>query len=284
MDNQNVRNLVELFKFDLDKFDQKIGKEKLPVIWINAQDCTGCSESFLRGAMNVSISHFIFDVISLEYMDVVSVTRPPDLGERSKGEYALIVEGSLNHNFEYSFVGGMNVKDEILELAEHAKYILAVGSCSSWGGIPVAKPNPTNAVALDDILPEREIIRVPGCPPLPEAIYGTLLYLWLEGEAPELTKKNTPAFFYDKTVHQTCHRKPFFDQKLFAESFDDPNGYCLLKLGCKGPRAFNACESIGWNGGVGSPIRSGNVCIGCSEKDFWDQYKTPPTPKKVVAK
>lgn len=283
MDHQNVRNLVELFKFDLDKFDQKIGEETLPVIWINAQDCTGCSESFIRG-VGIKISHFIFDVISLEYMDVLSVTRPTNLGQNSKGKYVLVVEGSVNHHFEYSFIGGVNVKDEIIELAEHAKHIVAVGSCSCWGGIPAASPNPTSAVSLEDILPEREIIRVPGCPPLPEAIYGTLLYLWLEGEAPPLTKKGTPAFFYDKTVHATCHRKPFFDQKLFAESFDDPNGYCLLKLGCKGPRAFNGCESYGWNGIHGSPIRAGNTCIGCSEKDFWDNYKTPPAPKKAAAK
>lgn len=282
MDKQNVRNLLELFKFDLDKFDRKMGHEKLPVIWINAQDCTGCSETFTRG-MDINISHFIFDVISLEYMDILSYTRPLNLGEENKGKYVLVVEGSLSLDFEYCFIGGKNVTDEVIELAEHAKHIVAVGSCSSWGGIPAAKPNPTCAVALNEILPEREIIRVPGCPPLPEAIYGTLLYLWLEDTTPPLTKKGTPEFFYDKTVHDTCHRRPYFDQKLFAESFDDPNGYCLLKLGCKGPTAFNGCETIKWNGGLGSPITSGNVCIGCSEKDFWDKYKTPvarkPRPK-----
>ncbi len=279
MNKQTVRNLVELFKFDLEKFDQTHEFNRLPVIWINAQDCTGCSETFVRG-MNFDIAHFIFDVISLTYMDILSYTRPNDLGKKNQGEYVLIVEGSLGPHFDYCFVGGKCVADEVKELAEHAKYIIAVGSCSCWGGIPAAKPNPTEAVDLQEILPDREIIRVPGCPPLPEAIYGTLLYLWLEGKTPPLTRKGTPTFFYDKTVHETCHRKHFFDQKLFAEHFDDPNGYCLLKLGCKGPTAFNGCETIKWNGGISSPIFSGNACLGCSEKNFWDKYKTPVVKKR----
>lgn len=107
----------------------------------------------------------------------------------------MIVEGSLGPHFDYCFVGGKCVADEVKELAEHAKYIIAVGSCSCWGGIPAAKPNPTEAVDLQEILPDREIIRVPGCPPLPEAIYGTLLYLWLEGKTPPLTKKRDTDFF-----------------------------------------------------------------------------------------
>ena len=48
MNEKTVRNLVELFKFDLEKFDQTHEFNRLPVIWINAQDCTGCSETFVR--------------------------------------------------------------------------------------------------------------------------------------------------------------------------------------------------------------------------------------------
>ncbi|WP_131927740.1 hypothetical protein [Effusibacillus lacus] len=80
--------------------------------------------------------------------------------------------------------------------------------------------------------------------------------------------------FYECTVHQLCQRKPFFDQKLFVESYDDEaakKGYCLLKLGCKGPSTFNACESLGWNGVGCSPVGAGMPCMGCSEKNFWDK-------------
>jgi hydrogenase small subunit len=41
-------------------------------------------------------------------------------------------------------------------------------------------------------------------------------------------------------------------------------------MGCRGPTTYNACSTTRWNGGVSFPIQSGHGCIGCSEKDFWD--------------
>jgi hydrogenase small subunit len=61
---------------------------------------------------------------------------------------------------------------------------------------------------------------------------------------------------------------------LFAESFDDEGakkGWCLFKLGCKGPITYNACATTKWNDGVSFPIESGHPCLGCSEPDFWDK-------------
>jgi len=149
--------------------------------------------------------------------------------------------------------------------------VIAVGSCSSWGGLPAAGINPTNAMDIRSILPDNvPVALVPGCPPIPEAIVGTLLHVHFHGELPELDKKLRPKVFYQKTVHMTCHRKAYFDQKLFAEFYDDEGaqkGYCLFKLGCKGPSAFNACETMG----VDRCIAAGFTCIGCSENSFWDK-------------
>jgi hypothetical protein len=64
-----------------------------------------------------------------------------------------------------------------------------------------------------------------------------------------------------------------FDAGQFVEAWDDENarkGYCLYKMGCRGPTTYNACSTVRWNGGVSFPIQSGHGCIGCSEKDFWD--------------
>ena len=48
-------------------------------------------------------------------------------------------------------------------------------------------------------------------------------------------------------------------------------GFCLYKMGCKGPTTYNACSTIQWNAGTSFPIRAGHGCIGCSEEGFWDK-------------
>ncbi len=74
-------------------------------------------------------------------------------------------------------------------------------------------------------------------------------------------------------MHDTCYRRPNYDAGLFVESWDDENarkGYCLYKMGCKGPVTYNACSVVKWNEGTSYPIQSGHGCIGCSEEGFWD--------------
>lgn len=151
------------------------------------------------------------------------------------------------------------------------------------GRLPAATPNPTNSVPITEIIPEGvPVALVPGCAPIPEAMLGTLLYLYFHGELPERDKKLRPKMYYSTTVHMTCHRKPFFAQKLFAESYDDENakkGYCLFKVGCKGTTAFNACETLELN----RCIEAGFSCIACSENNFWDKKGGFCSKKKAVA-
>lgn len=251
--------------------------KRLPVIWISALDCTGCKEAFTRSFEPSSLDT-ILDFISLEYSELLSAAsgyqaeeHKESIFEEYKGEYVLIIEGGIPGSDDYLMIAGKSVREEIIHAAKNAKAVLAFGSCSAWGGIPAAGMNPTESTDVRDIIPEDvPIALVPGCPPIPEVMIGTLLHVHFHGELPELDKKLRPKTFYHTTVHMTCHRKPFFDQKLFAESFDDESarkGYCLFKLGCKGPSTFNACESLG----IDRCIAAGIPCIGCSEKDFWDK-------------
>ncbi|QCJ42830.1 [NiFe] hydrogenase small subunit HydA [Bacillus sp. S3] len=251
--------------------------QRLPVIWISALDCTGCKEAFTR-SFEPSTLDTLLNFISLEYSELLSAAsgehveaHKESIFEKYKGEYVLAVEGSVPGSDEFLMIAGKSVREEIYHAAKNAKAVIAVGSCSAWGGIPAAGLNPTNAEDVMAVIPEEvPVALVPGCPPIPEAIIGTLLHIHFHGELPELDKKKRPMVFYQKTVHMTCHRKPYFDQKLFVESYDDEGtrkGYCLFKLGCKGPTAFNACESMGYN----RCIAAGFSCIGCSEKGFWDK-------------
>jgi len=167
----------------------------------------------------------------------------------------------------------VSAKELLLESARGAKAIIAYGTCSSWGGIAGAKPNPTEAVSVADLVTDKPVIRVPGCPPIGEVMTGVIAHMITFDRLPELDHLGRPKAFYRHRIHDKCNRRAYFDAGLFAESFDDEGakqGYCLYKLGCKGPTTYNSCAEMRWNGGVGFPILSGNPCIGCSEKNFWD--------------
>lgn len=254
--------------------------KRVPVIWLQMQDCTGCSESFTR-TTHPRLESVLLEMISLEYSEVLSAASGhqaeaslKQTTEKFPDEYVLVVEGSVPAHSEYLMIGGRSAKDILVETAKRAKVVLAYGSCSSWGGIAAASPNPTGAMPITDVIKDKQVIRVPGCPPIAEVMTGVIAHLLTFGSVPELDSQGRPKAFYRHRIHDKCNRRAYFDSGLFAESFDDEGlkqGYCLYKLGCKGPTTYNSCAEMRWNGGVSYPIQSGNPCIGCSENQFWDQ-------------
>ena len=254
---------------------------RLPVIWEHFQECTCCSESFIRSDHPI-VSDIILDKISLDYTLTLMAASGHQAEaakratmEKYKGEYILCVEGSipLGDDGNYCCIAGRSAKDLLIEAAEGAKAIIAWGSCATNGCVQAAKPNPTNATPIHKIIKNKPIIRVPGCPPIGEVMAGIIVHVVTFGRLPELDRMGRPKAFYAKRVHDSCYRRPYYDAGLFAETFDDQNakdGYCLYKLGCKGPMTYNSCGTIKWNNGVSYPIQSGHGCIGCSEENFWD--------------
>ena len=149
-----------------------------------------------------------------------------------------------------------------------------VGTCSSFGGIPEAYPESHHAVPVSDIIKDKPIVNVPGCPPIPAVITGVIAHYLTFGALPDLDALGRPLAFYGDTIHDRCYRRPFYDQGKFAKSFDDEgarSGWCLFELGCKGPVTYNACATVKWNQGTSYPIESGHGCIGCAEPHFWDK-------------
>jgi hydrogenase small subunit len=201
------------------------------------------------------------------------------------------VDGSipLKDGGIYSTIAGRTNFDMLLEAAEGAAAIVAVGSCAAFGGLPNAQPNPTGAVAVSDIIKNKPIINISGCPPIPAVITGVLAHYLTFGALPALDDQRRPKAFFGETIHDRCYRRPFYDQGKFAKTFDDEgarNGWCLYELGCKGPTTHNACATTKWNGGTSFPIESGHGCIGCSEPKFWDAgsfYAPLPAPTADVA-
>ncbi len=252
------------------------------VIWLSFQECTGCLETLLRSS-SPTIEALIFDFISLDYQEAL-MAAAGSAAERTlreavaanKGEFLLAIDGSIptRDGGVYSLTGGRSNLEMLTTIAADAKAILAIGTCAAYGGIPKAYPNPTGAVGVEDLVRDKPIVNIPGCPPVPEVLSGVLVHFVSFGVLPDLDDRKRPLAYFGTTIHDQCYRRPFYDQGKFAKSFDDEGarqGWCLFELGCKGPVTHNACASLKWNGGTSFPIESGHGCIGCSEPDFWDK-------------
>ena len=249
------------------------------VIWLSAQECTGCTESLLRST-HPTLEQLILDAISLDYHETLCVGAGHQAEEfkqasmkQNHGKYLLIVDGSIptKDGGIYCKVAGKTMLEHVEEAAEGAAAIIAIGSCASWGGIPSIGPNPTGAQRVSEILPDKTIVNIPGCPPNPYNFLSTVLHFLAFKRLPDLDDKNRPKFAYNRLIHENCERRPHFDAGRFAISFGDEGhreGWCLYKLGCKGPETFANCPSILF-GDVGSgawPVGTGHPCIGCTEE------------------
>lgn len=256
-------------------------KKRIPVIWEHFQECTGCSESFIRSDHPLPAS-IILESISLDYTDTLMAASGHAAEEakqksmkENKGNYILVVEGAIPTKDDgiYCTIAGRTAIEILKESAKDALAIITYGSCSSYGGVQAASPNPTGSVPVHEIITDKPIIKVPGCPPISEVMTGVIVHYLTFGRLPELDSQGRPKVFYGKRIHDSCYRRPYFDAGLYAPAFDSleaQNGHCLYKLGCRGPVTYNSCSTMEWNNGTSFPIKSGNPCIGCSEDGFWD--------------
>ncbi len=252
-----------------------------PVVWFHFQECTCCSESFIRSSHPI-VADIVLDKISLDYTETLQAAAGKQAEEalhntmkNHHGKYLMLVEGSVPTKDDgiYCTIAGRTALDIVKEAAEGAAAIIAWGSCASNGCIQAANPNPTGATPIHKIISHKPIINVPGCPPIAEVMAGVIVHYLAFNRIPQLDGLKRPKAFYSKRVHDSCYRRPFYDAGLFVETFDDENakkGYCLYKVGCRGPVTYNSCGIIRWNDGVSYPIQSGHGCIGCSEANFWD--------------
>lgn len=258
----------------------KVNAGNQPVIWLNGQGCTGCSVSLLN-VERPTIAETLLDYISLDYHGTIMASAgelsmsilDTALADRS-GDYILIVEGAIPTAYDgrYCLIGekdgkGITMLEAVTKMGKGAKAVIAAGSCSSWGNIPAAPPNPTGAKPVSEILPEATLIKIPGCPPHPDWMVGTIAHVLLFG-IPELDELKRPTVFFgpDKIVHDNCERRQYFDKGQFAKNFSDEG--CMYELGCKGPITHCDIPTRGWLGGINWCVRSGGGCIGCTESSF----------------
>ena len=277
--------------------------KELPVVYLQTAACTGCAVSLLNTASptikNVLIDQIAPGVhINLRFHPVVMAAAGDmalqvmeDTAKQKKDGYVFVVDGAvpMADGGVYGAVGERNGKpvtmlQRVTELAKDALAVIALGTCASFGGIPAAKPNPTNCQPVSKVLAARGIkkplINIPGCPPHPDWFVGTVAGVILKGlpTADDLDDLLRPKAFYGKLIHENCPRRASFDEGKFAKKFGDEG--CLYELGCKGPITYADCPLRKWNGGTNWVIGAGAPCNGCTQPEFPDQ--TAPFYEKLV--
>jgi hydrogenase small subunit len=251
---------------------------RLPVIWLHFQDCTGCTETLLRTS-KPDLGELILHLVSLDYHETLMAAAGKQAEaalrtsmQENAGKYVLVVEGSIpmKDGGIYMKIAGKPAVAMLQEVAAQAAAVIGIGSCASWGGIPSADPDPTGAVGVDAIVKGKPIVNLPGCPPNPYTLLGTVLQYARYGTLPELDAEKRPKFAYDRDIHEHCPRRAHFDAGRFARQFGDEGhrqGHCLYHLGCKGPETHAGCSTRHFNEVVDAwPIGIGAPCIGCTEK------------------
>ncbi len=249
------------------------------LIWLEFQDCAGDTESLLR-ARNPSLASLIIDLLSIDYHETImaaagfqaEASRDATI---AKGGHIVVVEGSvpLAADGAYCTIGGRSAVQILKAASIGAAAVINVGTCSAYGGLPAASPNPTHAVGVSQVISGVPIINLPGCPMNVDNLTATVAHFLTFKKLPETDDLGRPLFAYGDRIHDNCPRRGHFDAGQFALAFGDEGhrkGWCLYKLGCKGPSTFHNCPSVQWNGGTNWPIGAGHGCVGCSEPAFWD--------------
>jgi hydrogenase small subunit len=285
--------------------------------WLAGMSCDGCSIAAV-GATQPSVESLLLGSIPgmpklILHHPVLSVEAGEafvhnfELAEQDEldAPYVIVFEGSVPneelaapHGGYWSGLGAREVDGEpqpiptaewLRRMAPNAAAVIAIGTCATWGGIPAAVGNPTDAMGVMDFLGEDyrstfglPVVNIPGCSPVgdnfTETVAAVLLFLQGLGPLPEFDELGRPAWLFGETVHRGCTRAGFYEEGSFAENYGDKE--CLVEIGCWGPVVQCNINRRGAINHVGGCMNVGSPCIGCTMPSFPDGfspfYKKPP--------
>jgi hydrogenase small subunit len=260
--------------------------------WLQCGGCGGDTWSLFNAESPNIVELFNFFDIELLWHPSLSVNRLNNQQEINEGLLSgempldiLCIEGSILRGpggtgmFDEMF--GKPKKDLVASLAERAKYILAVGTCASFGGIGVNTE--IEATGLQFIKAEEggflgkefksasglPVVNLPGCPCHCDILVGTLAALTSESPI-EFGEFNTPLEWYSMMVHQGCTRNEYHEYRVEDRKFGE-KGCMFFHLGCHGPLAHGPCNKLLWSK-RSSKTRVGVPCFGCTRPDFPQHY------------
>jgi hydrogenase small subunit len=256
-------------------------KRRPTLVWLEFQDCAGNTESMLRSA-HPTVEDIVLETLSLEYHETImagygkhAVAALERVVNEEKGKYLVIVEGAIPtaDGGVYCTIGGRTALDIAGQVCGNAAATISVGACAWDGGLVRSGPNPTGALGLQEAVPGLKVVNLPGCPHNPANTAAVLVHYITFGEMPALDSHNRPLFAYGQIIHDQCERRAHYDAGRYVQAWGDEGhrkGWCLYKMGCKGPEANYNCPTVRWNGGTSWPVKSGHGCIACASPRFWD--------------
>ena len=254
---------------------------RMPVIWLRGQGCGGETEALLRAA-NPSTSALILDLLSIDYADAFMAASGKD-AEAARaatiraypGGYFAVIEGAVPaaEDGAYLTIGGRAFSEIVREVSAGAAATIAIGSCAFDGGLAAASGGVTGADGVASLVPGTTLVSLPGCPINVENLTATIVHYLTFKELPARDIRRRPLFAYGALIHNQCERRPHFEFGEFVQAWGDEGaqkGWCLYKMGCKGPESYANCPTARYGEGTSWPVKAGAGCIGCTMPGFWD--------------
>jgi hydrogenase small subunit len=258
---------------------ERLSRGSLPVLWLQGQACSGCSISLLN-AEGPTILQAIAEQIRLIFHPTLSATQGRlaleviEKVRQGKEPFALVIEGSIPVEIpEACKIAGRAFAEVLPPLLRRARFVVAAGTCASYGGIPSAEGAVTGAASVREFMEktgavvQERLVLSPGCPCHPAELLGTLAHLAAKGYPDVRPDSLTPSMFSTGCLHYLCPRLPQFNARFFARQFGEADA-CLYQLGCRGLDVYADCVQHRWNGGVNWCIQASAPCIGCNQPTF----------------
>jgi hydrogenase small subunit len=270
---------------------------RIPVIWLRGQDCSGNTMAFLRAA-HPPVSELILELLSIDYHETIMAPAGA-AAEQSKvdtmaaypDQYIAVLEGGIPTADDgvYCTIGGRAFRDVAREVCDGALATIGVGTCAFDGGSPAAGGGPTGATGASSVVSGGTLISLPGCPVNTENLTATIVHYLTFKKWPDTDAMHRPYFAYGALIHNQCERRPHYEYGEYALAWGDEGaqkGWCLYKMGCKGPETFANCPTVQYGDGTSWPVRAGHGCVGCHMPGFWDAmspfYSRLPAPIPFV--
>ena len=183
---------------DVQKRLRSLGPlEKIYLIWMVGASCDGCSVA-ATGATHPRVEHLLAGIIpGLPRVELIHTVVSTEVGPEWTHNLFMAERGELDAPYVITWEG--SIMDESIagdgywmglgedpqtgrqitslewldRLSPGAAAVIAIGTCASWGGIPAAKGNPTNAMGVMDYLGKDfrsafgvPVVNIPGCSPI----------------------------------------------------------------------------------------------------------------------
>ncbi len=262
------------------------------LLWLQGGACSGNTMSFLNAeepnvielVVDYGINILWHPTIGLEIGNQVSDL----LNDCVSGKKQLdifVFEGTViegpNGTGTMNYFADRPMKDWVRELAHAASYVVAIGDCATYGGIPAVPPNPSESTGMQFLKKKKggflgadfvskgglPVINIPGCPAHPDWVTQILVAISVGRIGDVLIDQyHRPKTFFTDFTQTGCSNAAAFGEKIDGH-FGKRGGCLFYEVGCRGPMTRSSCNRILWNR-TSSKTRANHPCLGCTEPEF----------------